>query len=135
MLDLGASILFMPTSVYRSLHLGDLKPTSVIIQLANKSVALPLGVLDDVLVGVNDLIFPADFYILDMENESSSHGSTLILGRPLLMTVKPKIDVHAKILSTRYPAREHFVFLVDIIDNVVDSVDTCTNLLSDFFLF
>ena len=138
----------MPTSVYRSLHLGDLKPTSVVIQLANKSVALPLGVVEDVLVQVNDLIFPADFYILDMENESSSHGSTLILGRPLL--VMTKIDVHARTLSMefgddvvhfniceamRHLAEEHSIFLVDIIDVVVDSVDICIDLLYDFFDF
>jgi len=48
MLDLGASINVMPKSVYRSLHLGDLKPTSVVIHLANRSVAVQLGVIEDV---------------------------------------------------------------------------------------
>jgi len=87
MLDLGASINVMPTSVYRSLHLGDLKPTSVVNHLANRSVAIPLGVIEDVLVRVKDLIFPTYFYILDMENESSNHGSTLILGMSFLSLV------------------------------------------------
>jgi len=48
----------MPSAVYRMLHLEDLKPTNVIIQLANRSTAQPLGVLEDVLVKVNQLIFP-----------------------------------------------------------------------------
>jgi len=91
MLDLGASNNVIPISVYGSLHLGDLKPTGVVIHLANHSVAIPLGVNEDVLVRVKDLIFAVDFYILDMGNESSSHGSTLILGRPFLMIARKKL--------------------------------------------
>ncbi|RDX97033.1 hypothetical protein CR513_20244, partial [Mucuna pruriens] len=62
MLDLGASINVMPASTYRSLNFGDLEPTGMTIQLANRSIVQPLGVLEDVLVQVNELIFPADFY-------------------------------------------------------------------------
>ncbi|RDY06823.1 hypothetical protein CR513_09125, partial [Mucuna pruriens] len=80
MLDLGASINVMPTSIYKSLNFGDLEPTRMTIQLANKSVIQPLRVLEDVLVQVNELIFPADFYVLDMEDETLGKGSTLILG-------------------------------------------------------
>ena len=104
LLDLGASINVMPSSVYKMLMvlpggpLGDLKPTNVIIQLANRSTAQPLGVLEDVLVKVNQLIFPADFYILDMQDENS----TLILGRPFLMTARTKIDVHTGTLSMEF---------------------------------
>ena len=47
MLDLGASINVMPTSVYISLHLGYLKPIGVVILLANRSVTIPLGVIKD----------------------------------------------------------------------------------------
>ncbi|RDY02548.1 hypothetical protein CR513_13977, partial [Mucuna pruriens] len=86
MLDLEASINVMPTSIYKSLNFGDLEPTRMTIQLANTSVVQPLGVLEDVLVQVNELIFPTDFYVLDMEDEISGKGSTLILGRPFLMT-------------------------------------------------
>ncbi|RDY07939.1 hypothetical protein CR513_07879, partial [Mucuna pruriens] len=74
MLDLGASINIMPTSVYKSLNFGDLEPTSVIIQLANRSVVQPVGIHKDALVQVNDLIFPIDFYVLEMEDETSEKG-------------------------------------------------------------
>ncbi|RDX72932.1 hypothetical protein CR513_47513, partial [Mucuna pruriens] len=53
MLDLGASINVMPTSIYKSLNFGDLEPTRMTIQLANRSVVQPLGVLEDVLVQFN----------------------------------------------------------------------------------
>ncbi|RDX68486.1 hypothetical protein CR513_52517, partial [Mucuna pruriens] len=102
MLDLGASIHVMLASTYRSLNFGDLEPTRMTIQLANRSIVQPLGVLEDVLVQVNELIFPADFYVLDMEDETSGKGSTLILGRPFLMTARTKIDVHAGTLSMEF---------------------------------
>ncbi|KAM1972884.1 hypothetical protein FF1_019395 [Malus domestica] len=67
MLDLGASINVMPYSIYASMNLGALKNDGVIIQLADRSNAYPKGVLEDVLVQVNHLVFPADFYVLEMD--------------------------------------------------------------------
>ena len=61
MLDLGASINVMPYSVYASLKLGPLKQTGVIIQLADRSNAYLDGVIEDVLVKVNNLFFSIDF--------------------------------------------------------------------------
>ena len=79
MLDLGAGINVMPTSIYNNLCLGPLQHTGIIIQLANRSNARPAGVVEDVLVQVNDLIFPADFYILDMEGETKTTRAPIIL--------------------------------------------------------
>lgn len=86
MLDLGASINVMPHSIYTSLHLGQLKETGVIIQLADRSNAYPMGVLEDVLVQVNELVFPVDFYVLGMEEDNSSISIPILLGRPFLKT-------------------------------------------------
>jgi hypothetical protein len=72
MLDLGSSINVMPTSIYDSLSLGPLQPTGLLIQLANRSITRPKGVVENVLVKVNDLIFPTYFYILDMQGNSYS---------------------------------------------------------------
>ncbi|KAI5424413.1 hypothetical protein KIW84_030558 [Lathyrus oleraceus] len=66
MFDLGASINVRPNSVYNNLDLGPLQHIGLIIQLANRSNVRPAGVVEDVLAQVNDLIFPADFYILDI---------------------------------------------------------------------
>ncbi|KAL0282419.1 UNVERIFIED_CONTAM: hypothetical protein Sangu_2950200, partial [Sesamum angustifolium] len=57
MCDLGASINVMPLSIFESLHVGPLKETGVVIQLADRSVVYPEGVLEDVLVQVNELVF------------------------------------------------------------------------------
>ena len=61
MLDLGASINVMPYSIYASMNLGKLKNDGVIIQLADRSNAYPKGVLEDVLVQVEHLIFSCRF--------------------------------------------------------------------------
>ncbi|RDX69985.1 hypothetical protein CR513_50827, partial [Mucuna pruriens] len=103
MLDLGASINVMPTSVCKSLNFGDLEPTGMEIQLANRSIVQPLGVLEDVLVQVNELILPIDFYVLDMEEEALEQGFVLILGRlnlnlsnwrQMLSVVKCRLDLN-----------------------------------------
>ena len=67
MLDLGASINVMPYFIYASMNLGEVKNDGVIIQLAYRSNAYPKGVLEDILVQVNHLIFLVDFYVLEME--------------------------------------------------------------------
>nr|XP_016511255.1 PREDICTED: uncharacterized protein LOC107828458 [Nicotiana tabacum] len=65
--DLGVSINLMPLSVFRQLGLGESCPTTVILQLADRSLAHPEGVIEDVLVQVGSFIFLADFIFLDYE--------------------------------------------------------------------
>ncbi|CAN6554908.1 unnamed protein product [Malus baccata var. baccata] len=93
MLDLGASINVMPYSIYASMKLGVLKNDGVIIQLADRSNAYPKGVLEDVLVQVNHLIFPADFYVLEMDKSDHAPSLPILLGRPFMKTAQTKIDV------------------------------------------
>ncbi|RDX68524.1 hypothetical protein CR513_52473, partial [Mucuna pruriens] len=134
LLDLGASINVMSSSIYKALSFGDLKSTGMTIQLSNRNVVQPLGILEDVLVQINDLIFPVDFYVLDKEDEMSRKGSALILGRPFLMTAKTKIDVYVGKLSMefednlvqlnifeamKHPTKDHSLFGIDIIDELV----------------
>ncbi|KAH1266516.1 hypothetical protein GmHk_01G002002 [Glycine max] len=84
MLDLGALVSVMPLPIFNSLSLGPLQSTNVAIYLANRRVAYLAGFIEDVLVRVGELIFPADFYVLNME-EGFSHGSVpIILGRPFM---------------------------------------------------
>ncbi|XP_026452065.1 uncharacterized protein LOC113352466 [Papaver somniferum] len=79
--DLGASINVMPASIYESLNLGPLKDTSIFIQLDDRSNTYPKGVIEDVLVQVNQLIFPADFYVLYMMDEDSPSSTLLLLAQ------------------------------------------------------
>ena len=88
--DSGASINLMPLSVARRLSLGELTPTTVTLQMADRTMAKPEGVIEDVLVKVGNFVFPVDFIILDMEEDSQV---PLLLGRPFLATGAALIDM------------------------------------------
>ena len=81
--DLGASINLMPLSVFKTLGLGEPKSTSVSLQLVDRSIKYPRGIIKDVLVKVEKLYFPANCIVLDMEEDREV---PLILGRPFLAT-------------------------------------------------
>ncbi|XP_058222918.1 uncharacterized protein LOC131332639 [Rhododendron vialii] len=69
------------------LGLGEMKPTRVTFQLADRSVRIPRGMVEDVLVQVDQFVYPVDFVVLDTCPSSSSPLSTpVILGRPFLAT-------------------------------------------------
>ncbi|KAM1310350.1 hypothetical protein ACFX2H_006922 [Malus domestica] len=133
MLDLGASINVMPYSIYASMNLGVLKKDGVITQLADRSNAYPKGVLEDVLVQVNHLIFPADFYVLEMDESDHTPSLPILLGRPFMKTARTKINVFNGTLSMefdgevvnfnlsdsiKYPSEDHSCFSIDIIDSL-----------------
>ncbi|XP_049373451.1 uncharacterized protein LOC125838435 [Solanum verrucosum] len=96
--DLGASINLMPTSLYKKLGLGSPKPTTVIIQLAYRSIARLEGVVEDVLVQVGSLIFPVDFVVLNFETNPEV---PFILRHPFLATGRALIDVVVGQLTMR----------------------------------
>ncbi|XP_060969676.1 uncharacterized protein LOC133036918 [Cannabis sativa] len=78
--------------------LGATRPTTVTFQLADRSMAHPEGKIEDVLVQVDKFIFPADFIILDYEEDREV---PIILGRPFLATGRTLIDVEKGELTMR----------------------------------
>jgi len=104
--DLGASINLMPLSMMKKLGCGEPKPTKMTLTLVDRLVSYPYGVLEDVLVKVNDLLFPAAFVILDMEEDDET---PLLLGRPFLATGRALIDVEMGELMLRFQ-NEQVVF-------------------------
>ncbi|CAL8988387.1 unnamed protein product, partial [Prunus brigantina] len=137
MLDLGASINLMPYSVYLQLGLGELKATTISLQLADRSVKYPRGIVEDILVQVDKLILPADFVVLDME-EAPIHDRELpiLLGRPFMATAKTIIDVQNGLLtmtvlgetvqfkvfeSLSHPSSSFDCCSIDVLDSIVFS--------------
>ncbi|XP_061353735.1 uncharacterized protein LOC133298460 [Gastrolobium bilobum] len=134
--DLGASINLMPLSICKALGIHELKPTKVSLQLADRSTTRPDGVIEHVLVKIVKFIFPADFVILDIEEDVEI---PLLLGRPFLATARAMIDVEqGKLMlrvndetvtidvleSMKHPSDGGDCFKVDIInDAVLDTVD------------
>jgi hypothetical protein len=88
--DLGASISVMLKHVYDFLSLEPLIKTSIVIQLADRSFVYPHGVIEDVLVKIDNLVITCDFYILDVERDSLNNNTLILFRRPFLKITNTK---------------------------------------------
>ncbi|KAL0286930.1 UNVERIFIED_CONTAM: hypothetical protein Sangu_2716500 [Sesamum angustifolium] len=96
--DPGASINVMPLSIFESLHVGPLKETGVVIQLADRSVVYPEGVLEDVLVQKFPAIDDKDYIKLALE-ESPMPMEEENMGVDPLVQVNAKFDGDSAFLA------------------------------------
>ncbi|GJV01576.1 putative laccase [Tanacetum coccineum] len=96
--DLGASISLMPYTMYEKLGLGEPKPTRISLELADRSIQYPRGIVENILIKIDKFILPIDFVILDMREDSRN---SIILGRPFLATSRAMIDVFNKKITLR----------------------------------
>ena len=103
LLDLGASVNLMPYSVYQQLGLDELKPTTITLSLADRSVKIPKGKIEDVLVKIDKFYYPVDFVVLDTEPSSNEPNHVpIILGRPFLATAKAIINCRNGIMQLTF---------------------------------
>ena len=123
----------MPLSIFRRLGLGEARPTTVTLQLVDRSLKHPRGVIEDVLVKVDKFIFPEDFIVLDMEEDKEI---PIILGRPFLATGKAMIDVQRGELklrvqdddvkfnvfeTMRHPTKSDTCLMIETVEAIVSS--------------
>ncbi|GJZ89425.1 reverse transcriptase domain-containing protein [Tanacetum coccineum] len=97
--DLGASINLMHLFVWKKLSLPELTATRMTLELANRSIAYPVGVAEDIFVKVGKFHFLSDFIVVDYDVDPRV---PLILGRPFLRTARALIDVYGKELTLRF---------------------------------
>ncbi|KAK9928909.1 hypothetical protein M0R45_026026 [Rubus argutus] len=94
LMDMGTSINIMPLATFRKLAIGSLQPTFISVQLADGTFKMSLGIVEDVLIRVDKFILPADFVILDMDEDPElENGLPVILGRPFMAMAGAKINV------------------------------------------
>ena len=87
LLDLGASVNLLSYSMYKKLGLGELKPTSITLSLADRSIKILKGTIEDVLIQVDRFYYPVDFVVLDTEPVAvGANHVPIILGRPFSAT-------------------------------------------------
>ncbi|XP_070029210.1 uncharacterized protein [Nicotiana sylvestris] len=133
--DLGASINFMRLEIYKRLGSGRARPTSMLLQLADRTMKRPSGILDDVLIQVGKFVFHADFVILDCKEDEEI---PIILGRAFLATGRTLIDCETGEVKMRLndeeitfnmqksmrPLSEFVNFsLIDVVDVIVEADD------------
>ncbi|XP_026398840.1 uncharacterized protein LOC113294674 [Papaver somniferum] len=103
LLDLGSSVNLLPYSVYKQLGLGEMKPTPVTLQLADRSVKIPRGIVEDVLIKVEIFYFPMDFIVLDTQPvQYTDNHIPVILGRPFLATSNAIINYRNGVLNLSF---------------------------------
>ncbi|KAK5802669.1 hypothetical protein PVK06_030282 [Gossypium arboreum] len=120
--DLGVSINLMPYKMFKQIGLGEPKPTRISIQLANRFVKYPKGIIENVLVKVDKFIFPVDFVVLDMDEDVEV---PLILGRPFLATTRVVIDVADGKLVLRVGDKEIIFKIYDAMRFSREQDDSC----------
>ena len=103
LLDLGASVNLLPYSIYKQLGLGELKPTNITLSLADRSVKIPKGIFEDVLVKVDKFYYPVDFVVLDTEPIAvGPNHVSIILGRPFLATSNAIINCRNGVMQLTF---------------------------------
>nr|GEZ61095.1 DNA-directed DNA polymerase [Tanacetum cinerariifolium] len=141
--DLGASINLMPLSIWKKLSLPELTPTRMTIELADRSITHPKGVLKDVFVKVGKFHFPTDFVVVDFEADPRV---PLILGRSFLRTSRALIDVYGEEITLRvndesvtFNLNQTIRYSLTYDDNFVNRVDvidiSCEEFVQDVLDF
>ncbi|XP_073153886.1 uncharacterized protein [Henckelia pumila] len=122
---LGASINLMSYSLAKILGIGVIEPTTMSLKLADRSIKHPKGIVENVLLKVNEFIFPMDFVVLDMDDDCKT---PLILGRPFLATSRALIEVQKGKLALRLNEKK-VVFNMFKNDSSYPKVnDSCLNI-------
>ncbi|GJY39415.1 retrovirus-related pol polyprotein from transposon TNT 1-94 [Tanacetum coccineum] len=103
---LGASISVMPFFMFKHLGLWNSRPVNMVINMADRSMQSPKGIVENVLVKIHKFIFPVNFVILDIVED---HKVPIILGRPILATTHARIDVFGGKISLEV-GKEQVIF-------------------------
>ena len=93
----------MSYSVYKKLGVGELKPTNITLSLADRSVKIPKGIVEDVLLKIDKFYYPVDFVVLDTEpSPNEPNHVPIILGRPFMATANAIINCRNGIMQLTF---------------------------------
>ena len=103
LLDLGASVNLLPYLVYKKIGLGELKPTTITLSLEDRSMKIPKGIVEDVLVKVDKFYYPVDFIFIDTEPiATGANYVPIILERPFLATSNAIINCRNGVMQLTF---------------------------------
>ncbi|CAL5188641.1 unnamed protein product [Lathyrus oleraceus] len=98
LIDSGASVSLMPLSIYHRLAIKNVSDTKTNLKFEDHSRKDAYGIAEDVLVTIEDLIFPVDFVILDIPEDDEA---PIILGRPFMHTSRCNLDMDQGTLTLK----------------------------------
>ncbi|XP_021685681.2 uncharacterized protein LOC110668670 [Hevea brasiliensis] len=104
--DLGASVSLMPLSICKKLDVGELKPTTISLQLVDRSVKYPVGILNNIPIKVGKFFIPVDFVVLEIEEDVGDEEVEFNLFRTMKHKLEPdeclKVDIVDKIAKEAF---------------------------------
>ena len=124
--DLGASVNLFPYPIYIELGLGELELTNITLQLVDRSVKIPRGIVKDVLVQVDKFYFPVGFVVLDTQpvvNQGTQFP--VILGRPFLATAIAIIHCRGGLMTLSFGNMTVNLNIFNVIKEIRDDEDVC----------
>jgi hypothetical protein len=138
LLDLGASVNLLPYLVFQSFNLGKLKPTSVTLLLADRSVKVLRGIVEDVLLQVDKFIYPMNFIVLDTQPVEACNSFPVILGCPFPATSNALINCRNGLMKLSFENMTLEMNIFNICnqpgdDNDSQEVDVIEELVYDQF--
>ena len=98
----GASVNLLPYLVFQSLNISELKPTSITLLLTDRSIKIPRGVVEDVLVEVDKFIYPVNFIVLNTQLVETCNSIPVTLGRPFLTTSNALINCRNGVMKLSF---------------------------------
>ena len=103
LLDLGASVNPLPFSMYQQLGLGELKPTTITLSLADRCIKRLKGIVEDVFIQVDKFYYPVDFVVFDTEPVAvGANHVPIILGRPFSATSNAIINCRNRVMQLTF---------------------------------
>jgi len=103
LLNLGASVNLIPFTEYEGLGFGELKLIKMVIQLTGRSTRLPRGIVEDVLIRVDEFIYPVDFVVIETKKVLNLASQVpVILGHPFLATAIELINCRNEMMRLSF---------------------------------
>ncbi|XP_015940016.1 uncharacterized protein LOC107465552 [Arachis duranensis] len=118
--DIGSNTNLKPLFVMKKLGNQGVHSTRISLEMVDKSLKLAYGMVENVLVKVEDLYLPADFMILDTREDKDN---SIILGRPFLAIPKALIDVEKGEMILRV-WEDHILFKIPNPHSLLDKRGT-----------
>ncbi|XP_022004538.1 uncharacterized protein LOC110902112 [Helianthus annuus] len=106
LLDLRACVSILPESLYDQYDFGPLKKFDTPVVLADQTSTHPQGMVEDVIVKVDDCYYPVDFLVVDYVGCVEDTQPVVILGRPFLATANAIINCATGTVSVKFGDRE-----------------------------
>ncbi|KAK1430664.1 hypothetical protein QVD17_13567 [Tagetes erecta] len=122
LLDLGASVSILPGSLYDQYDFGPLQKADTTVVLADLTLKLPRGIVNDVIIKVGEFYYPVDFLVLDYESSIKGKQPNVILGRPFLRTANAQINCgDGSVVMTFGNRKLRFNVFANLSDSLVDN--------------